>query len=76
LTNPTLYNPPSALAPIVPVPAAQDPSEPTQTGAADGEWRTIEKRVSQFEREFGYRPFGSKIRQASMSSPDQGELWQ
>jgi hypothetical protein len=64
LTNPALYNPPAALAPV---PAGKDPTEIPRTGAADGEWNTIERRVSQFEKNFGYRPFGSKIHQASLA---------
>lgn len=61
LTNPAMYNPPAAMAPV---PAGNDIP---RTGAAEGEWNTIERRVSQFEKNFGYRPFGSKIQQASMT---------
>ena len=32
--------------------------------------------AKQFEKDHGYRPFGSKVRQASMSKSTNGELWQ
>ena len=63
--TPTSYNPPTGTGPLMPVPSAQDPAPPRSASAE--EWSTIERRAAFFEKEFGYRPFGSRVQQASFN---------
>ena len=64
-TPSAMYNPPSGVAPLIPVPAA---TEPNETRAAAEEWSAIERRAAFFEKEFGYRPFGSRVQQAGFTT--------
>ena len=63
--TPTSYNPPIGSGQLMPVPSAQDPAPPRSASAE--EWSTIERRAAFFEKEFGYRPFGSRVQQASFN---------
>jgi hypothetical protein len=67
--TPHAYNPPTGTAATKLVPTPTDAVATPQTAEKEEDWQKVERRAAFFEKEFGYKPFGSPIQQAGFSRP-------